>query len=424
MDNTALFTAALQLEYPWKVTNVEFLPDEDNPAKMTLHITVGFEKGAKFIFFYEDGSIWSDEDGNPLECTAHDTVDRTWRHLNFFQYETYIHAKMPKVSDGQGHCPTVQAPWARKNSGFTLLFESWVLELAKHVPVAAIARLVGEHDGRLWRIIKHYVDEARKLKDYSTVASIGMDETSRKGHNYITVVVDLKERNVIFATEGKDHTTVDTFVEDFKAHNGNPDNIRIVTCDMSLGFRKGIADNFPNSQTIIDKFHVIKHANEAVDAVRKAESKENPILKKTKYLWLKNEGNLTDKQLEWKQELMKASRHLKTGRAYAMRVELQDIYEQASDRQTAEARLSKLCTWMMHSRLAEMKKLCRLIKDHWNEILNYFDYKFTNAILEGMNSIIQNVKRRARGFRNTEYFKTMIYLNCSDLDIEAVITIA
>lgn len=424
MDNTALFTAALQLEYPWKVTNVEFLPDEDNPAKMKLHITVGFEKGAKFIFFYEDGSIWSDEDGNPIECTAHDTVDRTWRHLNFFQYETYIHAKMPKVSDGQGHCPTVQAPWARKNSGFTLLFESWVLELAKHVPVAAIARLVGEHDGRLWRIIKHYVDEARKLKDYSTVASIGMDETSRKGHNYITVVVDLKERNVIFATEGKDHTTVDTFVEDFKAHNGNPDNIRIVTCDMSLGFRKGIADNFPNSQTIIDKFHVIKHANEAVDAVRKAESKENPILKKTKYLWLKNEGNLTDKQLEWKQELMKASRHLKTGRAYAMRVELQDIYEQASDRQTAEARLSKLCTWMMHSRLAEMKKLCRLIKDHWNEILNYFDYKFTNAILEGMNSIIQNVKRRARGFRNTEYFKTMIYLNCSDLDIEAVITMA
>ena len=424
MDNTSLFTAALQLEYPWKVTNVEFLPDEDKPSKMTLHITVGFEKGAKFIFYNEDGSIWADKNGNPIECTAHDTVNRTWRHLNFFQYETYIHAKMPKVSDGQGHCPTVQAPWARKNSGFTLLFESWVLELAKHVPVAAIARLVGEHDGRLWRIIKHYVDEARKLKDYSAVSGIGMDETSRKGHNYITVVVDLKERNVIFATEGKDHTTVDQFVKDFKSHKGDPDNINIVTCDMSLGFRKGVADNFHNSQTIIDKFHVIKHANEAVDAVRKAESKENPLLKKTKYLWLKNEGNLTDKQLEWKQELMKASKHLKTGRAYSMRVELQDIYEQACDRQTAEARLSKLCTWMMHSRLAEMKKLCGLIKDHWIEILNYFDYKFTNAILEGMNSIIQNVKRRARGFRNTEYFKTMIYLNCSDLDIDAVITMA
>ena len=424
MDNTALFTAALQLEYPWKVTSVEFLPIGDNSNKMALHITVGFDKGAKFIFYNEDGTIWADENGNPIECTAHDTVDRTWRHLDFFQYETYIHAKMPKVSDGQGHCPTVQAPWARKNSGFTLLFESWVMELSKHVPVAAIARLVNEHDGRLWRIIKYYVNKARELEDYSEVTSIGMDETSRKGHNYITIVVDLKERKVIYATEGKDHTTVDQFVEDFKAHNGDPDNISIVTCDMSLGFKRGVEDNFQNSRTIIDKFHVIKHANEAVDAVRKAESKENPLLKKTKYLWLKNEGNLTDKQLEWKQELMKSTKHLKTGRAYSMRVELQDIYDQACDRPTAEARLSKLCTWMMHSRLADMKKLCRLIKDHWNEILNYFDYKFTNAILEGMNSIIQNVKRRARGFRNTEYFKTMIYLNCSDLDIETVIAMA
>lgn len=422
MDNTSLFTAAIQLEYPWKVTNVEFLPDKDKPTGMTLHITVGFEKGAKFIFLNDDGSVWADENGNPIERTAHDTVDRTWRHLNFFQYETYIHAKMPKVSDGQGHCPTVQAPRARKNSGFTLLFESRVMELAKHVPVAAIARLVGKHDGRLWRIIKHYADEARKLEDYSEVTSIGMDETSRKGHNYITVVVDLKERKVIFATEGKDHTTVDQFVKDFKIHKGDPDSIKIVTCDMSPGFRMGVEDNFHNSNTIIDKFHVIKHANEAVDAVRKAESKENPLLKKTRYFWLKNEDNLTDKQLEWKQQLMKASKHLKTGRVYSMRVELQDIYDQAYNRQTAEVRLRKLCTWMMHSRLAEMKKLCGLIRNHRDEMLNYFEYKFTNAIPEGMNSIIQNVKRRARGFRNTEYFKTMIYLNCSNPDIEAVIT--
>ena len=68
-----------------------------------------------------------------------------------------------------------------------------------------------------------------------------------------------------------------------------------------------------------------------------------------------------------------------------------------------------------------MKKLCGLIRDHWKEILNYFEYRLTNAILEGINSIIQNIKRRARGFRNNEYFTTMIYLNCSDLDIDAVI---
>ena len=191
MDNKDLFSAALQLKYPWKVTKVEFIPEKDDPKVMTLHISIAFERGAKFIFYNEDGSVWADSAGNPIEITAHDTADRTWRRLNFFQYKTYIHAKMPKVSDGNGHCPTVQAPWARKNSGFTLLFEAWVMELAKHLPVSVVAALVDIRDKRLWRFIKHYVDAARKLEDYSEVSSLGMDETSKKGHNYITVMVAL-----------------------------------------------------------------------------------------------------------------------------------------------------------------------------------------------------------------------------------------
>jgi len=422
MDNTLLFTAALQLEYPWKVTNVEFQSDENDPKLKTLHINIGFEKGAKFTFYNEDGTIWSDESGSPIEKVAHDTVKRTWRHLNFFQYKTYIHATLPKVCDGNGHCPTVQPPWARKNSGFTLLFEAWIMELVKHMPVAAVACIVDEHDNRLWRIVHHYVEKARKLEDFSEVNSIGIDETSRKGHNYITAVVDLAEKKVLYATEGKDHTTVNKFVDDFTEHKGNPENIRIVTCDMSLGFRKGINENFVNSTMIIDKFHVIKHANEAVDKVRKMESKTNEVLKKTKYLWLKNDDNLTDKQRALKETVLKDNRHLKTARAYAMRVELQDIYEQCIIRKSAELRLKKLCSWMMHSKLAQMKDFCRLLKDHWDEIMNYFDYRYTNAILEGMNSIIQNIKCRARGFRNVEYFKTMIYLCCSKLDIDAVIS--
>ena len=166
---------------------------------------------------------------------------------------------------------------------------------------------------------------------------------------------------------------------------------------------------------------MIKHINDAVDTVRKEESKTNAELKRTKYIWLKNDDNLTDAQREWKSLLMKSSKHLKTGRAYSMRVELQDIYEECTTRDEAENRLKKLCSWMMHSRLEPMKKACGMLRDHWNEILNYFDFRYTNAILEGCNSIIQNIKRRARGFRNTEYFKTMIYLVCGGLDIDAVI---
>ena len=189
-----------------------------------------------------------------------------------------------------------------------------------------------------------------------------MDETSKKGHNYITVVADLSQRKVIFVTDGKDSTTVRRFAADFEAHRGNTERVDLITCDMSLGFRKGIQESFENSRTIIDKFHVIKHANEAVDKVRKMEAKENVLLKNSKYLWLKNDANLTKKQREKKEPL-------------------------------------------------------RTIRNHWDEILHYFEHPYTNAILEGVNSIIQNIKRRARGFRNDEYFKTMIYLGCGKLNL-------
>ena len=412
MDTSNLFTAALNLEKPWQVEKVEFIPTEDNPANMELHIRLGYPEGSKFP---------CPEDGCSCMCKRHDAEERTWRHLNFFQYKTYIHAPLPRIKCKEHGAKTVDVSWARKGSGFTLLFESWTIELAKHLPVAVIARMLDEHDTRLWRFIKHYTEEARALENHSNVTKIGMDETSRKGHNYITVIVDLDERKVLYATRGKDATTIDRFVEDFKAHGGDPDNIEIVTCDMSLGFRKGVQDNFPNSTTIIDKFHVVKHANDGVDKVRKEEAKHNELLKKTKYLWLANDKKLSEHQLQKRESLSK--KHLKTARAYAMRVELQDIYETCDTRRKASRRLKKLCSWMMHSRLPQMKEVCGMIRNHWDEVLNYFDDQYTNAILEGMNSIIQNVKRRARGFRNYEYFETMIYLVCGKLDYDAVINV-
>ena len=127
---------------------------------------------------------------------------------------------------------------------------------------------------------------------------------------------------------------------------------------------------------------------------------------------------LTEKQHDKRESLSR--KRLKTARAYAMRVTLQDIYEYSLSRSKAEGRMKRLCSWMIRSRLEPMKELANLIRNHWIEILNYFDHGYTNAILEGMNSIIQNIKRRARGFRNDEYFKTMIYLGCGKLNLKNV----
>ena len=177
---------------------------------------------------------------------------------------------------------------------------------------------------------------------------------------------------------------------------------------MSLGFKKGIEDNFRNAETVIDKFHVIKHMNEAIDETRREEVKTNEELKRTRYLWLKNDKNLSEAQKAKKETLMK--KHLKTGRAMMIREELQSIYEEAPGRDEAEERMGKLLGWIARCRIPQVKKFGKMVKEHWEEILNYFSYRVMNAILEGTNSIIQNIKRRARGFRNDEYFKTMIYL--------------
>lgn len=227
---------------------------------------------------------------------------------------------------------------------------------------------------------------------------------ARKGHGYVTVAADLTERSVTNVTPGRDAPAVERFAGDFMDHNGDPDRVRLVTCDMSPGFAEGIRRWLPNAAKIIDRFHVIRHANEAVDKVRKAEGRENGLPKRTECPWPRNESNLTELQLETKRSLQ--WQRLKTARACQMRETLQDIHDTGANRVEAETGPERLCLWMMRSRLEPMKALARQLRRHWDGILAYFDHRYTNAILEGLNGIIQHVKTRARGFRNMDYLST------------------
>ena len=113
---------------------------------------------------------------------------------------------------------------------------------------------------------------------------------------------------------------------------------------------------------------------------------------------------------------------LRTGRACRMREVLQDVHADSPTPSEAWVRPHRLCSWMMHSRLEPMKELARLVRRHFAEIIAYFEHPYTNAVLEGADSVIQNVKQRARGFRNMDYFATMIYLTCGKHDLKAVTT--
>lgn len=281
--------------------------------------------------------------------------------------------------------------------------------MAKAMPVKSIADIVKEHDTRLWRVLNHYVHEARQGSDFSAVTQVGVDETSSKrGHNYVSVFVDMRTPKVLFATEGKDASTLERFKTDLEAHQGDPSRIQEVCCDMSPAFISGVEKHFPEAQLTFDKFHVLKIINEAVDEVRRQEQQSRPELKRTRYIWLKNPENLKENQATTLETLQVKKLNLKTARAYHIRLNFQEFWNQPL--QEAETFLKRWYFWATHSRLEPMKEAAYTIKRHWDGILRWFTSRINNGILEGINSLIQAAKAKARGYRTIKNLITMIYL--------------
>jgi transposase len=399
MRDTDLFQMALGVKPPWVVQKSEF-----DAAAKRLDIYLDFARGSRFIC----------PQCGTADCPAYDSEEKTWRHLNFFQHEAHLHARVPRVTCKSCGIKQVLLPWARPDSGFTLLFEALVMAMVQAMPVAVVARMIDEWDTRLWRIIHHYVERARDRADHSDVTRVAFDETaSRRGHNYVSLFVDLVRRRVLFVAEGKDAGTVEAFAKDLAAHGGNPKAIAEVCIDMSPAFIAGIAESLPNAQITFDKFHLVKLINEAVDAVRRTEQKSHAELKNSRYLWLKNPRNLSERQRTQLSNL--SGSNLKTGRAYRIRLAFQELYAQPA--RNAAAFLRKWYWWATHSRLPPMIEAARMVKRHWNGILRWFHSKIANGIMEAINSLVQAAKAKARGYRSTRNLKAIIYLIAGKLEL-------
>jgi len=234
---------------------------------------------------------------------------------------------------------------------------STLASMTPHMPIIASVPQLRTTVQRLWCVFRHYVEEARANETYDDVTAIAADETSsRRGHNYVTVVADTERKR---ATLGKDVVTLGRFTTDFHAHNGNSDAIRHVCMDMSPAYIAAATECFPNAAQTYDRFHVMKMANEALDAVRREDVRENPYLKGTRYLWLRHPDTLTAKQRVELAGLQQLNR--KTARAYQLVITLRQFWEMPIER--GEEYLRDFCSWAMRSRLESFKKLVRTIRD-------------------------------------------------------------
>ena len=399
MRDISLMQLALGLTPPWMVARADF---DRSAQRIDIHID--FSPGSRFAC-PACGAI----------CPVHDTEQKSWRHLNFFQHQAHLHARVPRVRCDTHGVRQVAVPWARAGGGFTLLFEALLMELISALPVKAVAELVGEHDTRRGRVVHHYVEQARARTDLSEVRRVAVDETaSRRGHNYITLFADVDQARVAFVAEGKDAATVPAFAADLTEHGGDPEAVTEVCIDMSPAFIKGIGETLPNAAITFDKFHAVKLVNDAVDQVRREEQKKQALLRGTRYIWLRNPENLSQRQ----QAMLEAlpSRHLKTARAYQIRLAFQELYDQPSAT-AGEAFLKRWYFWATHSRLPPVIEAARTIKKHWAGILRWFDSRIANGLMEGINSLIQAAKAKARGYRSNRNLIAMVYLIAGKLDL-------
>ena len=403
MDSKEILLLGLGVQSPWQLVD-QHLDTDKHPHE--LHLTVRCERGTKHPC--------------PVcgaQCAAHDFQEKTWRHLNFFQHHCHIHASVPRVKCPEHGVKLVEVPWARKGSAFTLLFEQAALALVREMPVSAAARIVEITDKRLWRIVEHYVAKAVAAFDLSAVSAVGMDETaSKRGQNYVTVFIDMQRSRspVLFVTPGHGKATLKAFAAFLRTHRGNPENILEVVCDMSGAFLSAVPRHLPNAQITVDWFHIVQSFTRALDEVRKAEGRIKPLPKHLRWAVLKRGevDHLTTNQLKAMAELLEQG--LDTATAWRVKERLRWV-RQASTPQAARWRISRFINYASglvgESRLLEpVRKALQTLRTHAERVVRRWTSTYTNARLEGLNGLFQAARARARGYRNTQTFMTMIYM--------------
>ena len=409
-----LFTQALGLTPPWKVVSCDF-----DPSAKSLTISIDFEPGSRFP---------DPETGEP--CSVHDTVQRTWQHLNFFEHRTLLKARVPRIRTAAGGVKNVEVPWARPHGGFTLMMEAFLLAMAKVLPVAEVSRQIGVSQDRIWHLIRERVDEAWRAADWSELKRIGVDETStRKGHKYGTTFLEIEGKETIrgrgaskvarllFFTPGKDKASFTQFAEELERRGVPAAQIDEIAMDMSRAFIAGAGEHFPAAQISFDRFHVMKLCGEACDAIRKEVGRENGGLPRGAMWALRgNPDNLKAEQLELRESICKD--HAKIAKALSIREFLADTWNYAT-RDQAEDHLKSVISWCQRCRLKPFVKLARTIKRHWEGILGYYKNYTTSAAIEAVNGLLQLAKRRARGYRTFRNFQAMAYWIAGRLTLPA-----
>jgi len=345
--------------------------------------------------------------------------ERQWRHLDTMKFQTIVRARTPRANCPQCGVKTIAVPWADKHARFTLLFEAFAIEvLTACSNVKRAAELLGLDWQTAHGIMQRAVERGMKRRSVEEVRHVGLDEKSfGRGQNYVSVMTDLDGSRVLEVTEDRTQVAAD------QLWNSLPDTQRgqvlAASMDMWQPYLASTRTNVPKAEIVHDKFHVSKQLNEAVDRVRRQENKAlraegDERLVGSKQLWLFAPRNLSRRRRKELDALKRQT--LKTSRAWALKEHFRRFWRYVYTRSAAEF-FEDWYGWAVRSRLQPMSDTAKMLKRHVNELLSYFRHRITNAMAEGFNSRIQEIKSAARGFHAFANYRTRILFYCGKLDL-------
>jgi transposase len=343
--------------------------------------------------------------GNRTSST-HTHRERYIRDLNLADKKVWIKVSYRKVYCSV--CKKVRVekqefvePYAR----VTNRFACYIHELCKIATIKEVA----EHTGLDWKTVKNidksFLEEEYGATDYTGLKILAVDEMAiRKGHHYVTVIIDYKTGRIVWMGKGRREETLDVFFREM------PEEVRkgivAIASDMWKPYLKAFRKWCPEAKIVYDFFHLVRDFNKVIDKVRneeygKANEEGKAILKGSKYLLLKNFENLKEKEIIRLEKVLKVNRTLST--AYILKDYLKEIYRHR-DREQADMSLKEWCSLACESENSELKRFARKLKRHRENILNHCDYPIHTGKLEGMNNTLKVIKRDAYGFIDIRYF--------------------
>jgi transposase len=406
MQATDLYKKILGIELPWLISSIEI-------NDTTHHVTVvlGHASFSKFACC-KCGEL----------CSVHDHQRvRLWRHLDTCQYETYLKAAVPRVKCGTCGVHICSVPWAQSHSRFSELFECHAIDILQSCQVIERSALqLRITPDQLNYLMKKSVERGLALRQKASIPikKLAIDEKSQQaGHNYVTILSDADEGKVLEVSKDR---TIEAVLEVYNTLNTKQlESVESVTMDMWSAFETVTKRVVSQADVVHDRFHLSGYLNNAVDITRRAENKklvknEDTSLQNTKYLWLKNPNKLTEKDKDRLEDIIKNNKTPNLVAAYQLKEEFKKFF----DCPTVESATQFFKDWhqnVLKSQNTQLIKVATMFEKHFTGILSYIKHHVTNAIAEGLNSRIQQLKAKARGFKSAAAFRIAILFHFGKL---------